>query len=267
MAETKDDTVRYRAPALDKGLDILELLAASSVALTQAEIAKGLNRGPNEIYRMLDTLVRRGYVTRSPEGDRFLLSLRLLVLADMHPPRRRLLDTAEPLMRLFAEKAEQSIHLAVLEEGDVVISSSFSAPGNWQLSLRIGAVVGLFNTGSGLVLAAFQSRQTRAKLMGLHRPVAGETIPDAKLFEETAAGIRACGHFIGQSQTAGGVDNFSFPILDPLGNAVAVLTCPYLRRIDAHTTPERERIISLLAEIAAEVSSQLFGPPAQTEAD
>ena len=50
---------RYRAPALDKGLDILELLAAVESGLTQAEIAKRLDRSPNELYRMLDRLQRR----------------------------------------------------------------------------------------------------------------------------------------------------------------------------------------------------------------
>ena len=67
---------RYRAPALDKGLDMLELLAGVDGGLTQAEIAKQLGRSHNELYRMLDTLVRRGYVARI-DGDRFALTLKL----------------------------------------------------------------------------------------------------------------------------------------------------------------------------------------------
>jgi uncharacterized membrane protein len=58
----EDESDRYRAPALDKGLDILELLAGVDGGLTQAEIAKKLGRSPNEFYRMLDRLVKRGYV-------------------------------------------------------------------------------------------------------------------------------------------------------------------------------------------------------------
>ena len=57
MSDEEND--RYRAPALDKGLDILELLAAVDGGLTQAEIAKRLGRSPNEFYRMLDRLVKR----------------------------------------------------------------------------------------------------------------------------------------------------------------------------------------------------------------
>ena len=74
IGEDEDDRDRYRAPALDKGLDILELLAGVDGGLTQAEIAKRLQRSPNEFYRMLDRLVRRGYVTRL-DGDRYSLTL------------------------------------------------------------------------------------------------------------------------------------------------------------------------------------------------
>src|SRR5690606_7969001 len=74
VAGGEDD--RYRAPALDKGLDIIELLAGTAEGLSQAEIAKALDRTPNEIYRMLDRLVRRAYVRRTP-GDRYEITLKL----------------------------------------------------------------------------------------------------------------------------------------------------------------------------------------------
>lgn len=61
-ADTSAD--RYRAPALDKGLDILELLSEYPDGLTRAEIVKALGRSANEIYRMLERLVARQYVTR-----------------------------------------------------------------------------------------------------------------------------------------------------------------------------------------------------------
>ena len=44
---------RYTAPALEKGLDILELLASVSEALTHSEIASRLGRTLTEVFRML----------------------------------------------------------------------------------------------------------------------------------------------------------------------------------------------------------------------
>src|SRR5476649_2021751 len=85
-----EPTDRYRAPALDKGLDILELLAEQPQGLTRAEIVKAMGRGPSEIYRMLERLVARQFVTRSLEGDRYALSLKLFVLSHRHPPIQRL---------------------------------------------------------------------------------------------------------------------------------------------------------------------------------
>lgn len=40
----EDDSDKYRAPALDKGLDILELLASTDGGLTQVEIAKAIGK-------------------------------------------------------------------------------------------------------------------------------------------------------------------------------------------------------------------------------
>ena len=44
---------QYHAPALDKGLDILEILSANVASQSPVEIASGINRSSNEIYRML----------------------------------------------------------------------------------------------------------------------------------------------------------------------------------------------------------------------
>ncbi|MEY8828671.1 IclR family transcriptional regulator [Sedimentitalea sp. XS_ASV28] len=254
-----EETGKYRAPALDKGLDILEFLAASPEGLTKVEIAKGLGRTANEIYRMLSTLERRNYVTSSPGGDKFMLSLKLLMLANAHPPRRRLLDIAEPLMRQFTQKSEQSSHLALWEDGNVVISSSMSAPGNWRLALRPGATVGMYNTGSGFVLVAFQPDQTRKRMIGEHHLVKGEDrIPDAA-FLKTLDHVKEVGFSRGASQTLTGVINLSFPILDPSGCAIAAFTCPYIERIDDYDAPRLEDVIAMAGEAAQQIGRQVSG--------
>src|SRR5690349_10765215 len=118
--EDKEDADRYRAPALDKGLDILELLAEQKSGLTRAEITKLLGRNASEMYRMLERLVARQYVVRSAGGDRYSLSMKLYALAHRHPPMNRLISEALPLMQRFAADAEQSCHLAVYDRGNLL---------------------------------------------------------------------------------------------------------------------------------------------------
>ena len=70
----------YSAPALEKGLDIIELLSRSVLGFSQAEIAKELKRSVNEIYRMLNILVARKYIELDTETERYKLTYKLLQL-------------------------------------------------------------------------------------------------------------------------------------------------------------------------------------------
>jgi DNA-binding IclR family transcriptional regulator len=243
---------RYRAPALDKGLDILELLSATDAGLTQAEIAKALERSPNEIYRMLDRLVRRGYVVRT-EAERYELSLKLFALAHQHAPLRRLVSQATPALRRFAQEAGQSCHLVVYERGRVVVVAQFDAPSYWGLAIRVGAQVALIGTGSGHVLLAFQSTQERRFMLAEHEAVAGEA-PAPDDLEQHLAEIRAQGFEMMPSRQTRGVFNLSAPILAPDGSALAAVTCPYVERIDDEAAPKINAVVRMVAAVARELS-------------
>ncbi|HEY0912266.1 MAG TPA: IclR family transcriptional regulator [Bradyrhizobium sp.] len=253
IADADDATgERYRAPALDKGLDILELLSATEAGLTQAEIAKALERSANEIYRMLDRLVRRGYVMRT-EAERYELSLKLFALAHQHAPLRRLVAQATPIMRRFVQEAGQSCHLVVYERGRAIVVAQLDAPSYWGLAIRVGAHVGLIGTGSGHVLLAFQSLQERQFMLSEHEAAAGEAPAPADL-EQRLAAIRARGHEIMPSRQTGGVLNISAPVLAPDGSALAAVTCPYIERIDDAASPKASSVARMLVALGRELS-------------
>ncbi len=245
---------RYRAPALDKGLDILELLAQQPQGLTRAEIVKEMERSASEIYRMLERLVARQYVTRSVAGDRYALSLKLFALANMHPPLNRLINQALPVMDAFARQAEQSCHLGVYDRGNVLITSQINSPRGWSFSLHRGARVGLMDTASGHVLLAFSDVANTSRMRAEHTAVDGEVpITEAKL-QATLASIRELGFLERDSQQSFGVVDISFPILGPDQQALAALTCPYIRRIDAHKGPDLQEARESLSKAARTLS-------------
>ena len=252
MEMLDDANDRYRAPALDKGLDILELLAATDESMTQAEIAKALNRSPNEIYRMLDRLVRRSYVARIL-GDRYELTLRLFALAHQHPPVRRLVSQALPIMRRFARDAEQACHLTVYDRGRVVVVAQMDAPSYWSYSIRVGARVSLYNTGSGHVLLAFATPQERA-MMEAEREDQEEDKTRPEGLDERIVIIRRQGYEMMPSVQSEAVYNLSAPILGPNDTAIGALTCPFLPRIDRPDTPGRDAVLGILLATTRELS-------------
>ncbi|MEO6014000.1 MAG: IclR family transcriptional regulator [Devosia sp.] len=239
---------KYRAPALDKGLDILELLAGTAEGLSQAEIAKALNRTPNEIYRMLDRLVRRAYVRRS-SVDRYELTLKLFELAHASPPIRRLVRQADPVLHRFAHDAEQAVHLVICDRNVLVVVAQVDSPGYWNVAVRVGSRIG-FNTGSGRVFLAFATDEECA-LMLEDEP---ELVP-ADL-GATLKRIRRQQFETMNSLQVSNVTNLSIPIFGPLGSVVAVLTSPYVRRLDKAEAPGQTAALKLLIEAGQKISAR-----------
>lgn len=252
-----EDNDRYRAPALDKGLDILELLSGIEGGLTQAEIAKRLGRNANEFYRMLDRLVKRGYVTRL-DGDRYSLTLKLFGLAQLHAPVRRLASYATPLMRELAESTRQANQLVVFDRGAAVVIAQQEAPGYWGISIRVGSHISLFNTGSGHVLLAFHSGEERDMMISEYEGRTEAKAEQTDDFFGRLDQIRARGYEMMPSQQMAGIVNLSAPVLGPDGRAIAALTIPYVTIINMSSAPDISRTIQLLLETTRQLS-QLAG--------
>jgi len=246
--------VRYSAPALEKGLDVLEALAAEPHSLTLQEIARQLKRSPNELYRMLDVLVRRGYLGRRPDS-RYALTLRLFELAQRHPPVERLLDAAMPNMQALARKTGQSNHLCVHHDARLVVLARAEPPEPMSAMVRQGAHFAFHDDRvSARVITAFQSGERHALLL---EELAGNgrvSTTRRRALARRLERIRERGHDEGPSDTLSGVIDICFPIFDHDG-AVAALTLVYLKQRDARVSVPGAR--AALRQAATAISRAL----------
>lgn len=251
-AMIKNAAEKYRAPALDKGLDILELLSEQSDGMTRAEIVKVMGRGPSEIYRMLERLVARGYVTRLSGGDRFALSLKLFVMANRHPSWRRLAASAQPILDQFARETLQSCHLVIPESAAAVVIAQASPLDTWEFRVRVGARLSLIDSGSGQTLLAFQDRTQLAEVLAGWS--AGHLLEAALALHDEYKSVRKLGFRIGPSGQLVGVNDISAPILTPDGHAAAIITCPYIGRPAPAVLPAMDDVRMKLCEMALRLS-------------
>lgn len=101
----------YRVPALDKGLDIIELLARASAPMTLARISRRLNKSANELFRMVRVLERREYI-ELPQGQTgYVLTDKLSRLGVAHGVSNTLPDYNLPTMRRIRELEEENTKL------------------------------------------------------------------------------------------------------------------------------------------------------------
>jgi DNA-binding IclR family transcriptional regulator len=227
--------IQYAAPALEKGLDILELLALSSEPLTHSEIARSLGRTINEVFRMLVCLEQRAYIARSGAGDSYQLTLKLFEMVHQHNPVHRLVTDARPLLRHVANETGQSCHLAMLNNGEVVVVAQFDAPVITGFGVRLGANVDLLNTGSGHVILAFQNEYTQHRILTAWCQRTKKKIPHD--LSSHLKQIRRRGYEELASYQVHGVVNISYPVLNQLGEAIAAMTVPFLARIGDNVGP------------------------------
>jgi len=247
---------RYSAPALEKGLDILEALSGSSQAYAMHELSQLLGRSVNEIFRMMVTLERRGYI-QADDQDRYSLSLKLFQLAHQHPPINALSSAALPLLEELAERARQSCHLAVYRDGRVVVIAQADSPERWSFGLKVGVMMGLTDTSSGHVLLAHQSEVERTRMLSSHIRVEGELDVDPGQLFSLLQDVRAQGYASMPSIQIHGVTNIAFPVKANGGHVVAAINVPHIARIDGLPRPEIEQIKGIMADISARLSRRI----------
>jgi len=244
----------YSAPALEKGIDILELLADQPAGLTQLDIAVHLGRSVSEIFRMLNCLVQRGYVMLNKPGDVYTLTLKMFELSHRHPPMRRLVAEALPLMTDLTRITSQSCHITVIHNDRILVVAQMESPANLGFSVRVGAQLDILQTASGMVMLAFQSEENRQRMLVAHDQASGTT-SDFSQLERHFSRIRRRGYEEADSLQIQGIKNISFPVLDPAGYAFAAVTVPFLQRLDQENERRVEETREALRKVAVKLSA------------
>lgn len=251
--EDRPENEKYRAPALAKGLDILELLANVPDGLTQVAIAKELQRTTPEIFRMLAVLKQRGYVWQSAD-DHYHLSARMLEIAYRHPPMQRLLTLSRVPMQRLAHRINQSVHLCIPQSGRLLVVAQVDNPDNNINTVRLGANVPIYDSASGRALAAFIDAEALALML---EQVGQDRHCRRELFLADLPSVRAVGHYEGPSLTIAGITNLSAPVFDFTGYAVAAMTIPFIRRLQEEDPAALARSRTALIETCKDLSLRL----------
>ncbi|ABG39324.1 transcriptional regulator, IclR family [Paraglaciecola sp. T6c] len=220
---------KYSAPALEKGLDILELLSKDATPLSTSTIAEKLGRSNAEIYRMILVLEQRGYIEKSEDIDGYQVTRRLLQLGTEHEPIKDILEYAQPIMRSLAEKTSMSCHIAVESQEQIVVISRVETPSNLSYSVRVGYRRPIVFAASGRILFVNQSAEKKESMINLLKKHHSED--EVKQFMADCKKVSKQGYLKAPSAFVHGVTDLSYPIIDS-DHAVATLTIPYIMGID-----------------------------------
>jgi DNA-binding IclR family transcriptional regulator len=249
----KEDNGSYLAPALEKGLDILEALAKSETGLTQQEIASRVGRNLGEIYRMINCLVQRNYISNT--GNVYSITSKLFQLSHYHPPTYRLLTEALPIMEELSREVSFPCDLRVYNNGFQTVIASIQPPNGLGFMTRIGSEIEVAPSASGLVLLAFQDPVIQE--IRIRESLAKHSEIEIESFREKLKEIAQKGFASIKSNQFAGLHAISFPILDINRNAVAAITVPMLARIDGTSQFTLEQVENTVRKSVSSLSNKL----------
>ncbi|HVZ30191.1 MAG TPA: IclR family transcriptional regulator [Asticcacaulis sp.] len=245
----------YHAPALDKGLTILEFMAGKTEPFTIAEIAKALGKSKTEIYRVLITLETRGYIRRDERDGRYEMTGFLFDLGMRHPPRRNLIEIAMPHMHALSRRTNQSCHISLFSQDAVVAVARAESEAAIGFSVKLGFRVPMPYSTSGRLLYAFQSRHQQAVWLNMMRQDRAERLAVRAFLAEVEIAARQ-GYLMEQSFMTAGITDICVPIFNRnSGHAVACLAIPFLSH--RFFQVGIGDILPLMQEAAARISADI----------
>lgn len=249
--------MKYQAPALDKGLDILEYLSAQSIPLSQTEIAIGIDKSPNEIYRMLMSLESRGYILRDEVSGKYRLSLKLFYLSHRHSPVDELRKAAQRPLEELAGTVMQSCHLSILYMNQVMVIIHAKSPGPIALSIEEGNLFPLPLTASGKVLLAYMPDAEREIVLNSNTIYSAYTDKEKKKFLGSLKEIQTKGAYVRTSDLAAGVIDVSVPIGRGSTGIIACLTVSSLTALNINKDIDNEDILVEAIKSAKKIEERI----------
>lgn len=248
----KETKSKYNAPALEKGLDILETLAYSQTPLSLAELARILGRSSSELFRMLTVLETRGYINKGDTTGNYVLSLKLYELAHLHPPVMNLLEAAAQPMANLTNVLRESCHLSVLRRGKLVVLKEALSPARVRLSVPVGGRFSPADTVSGRLLLAYLSEgELAAFLPSCAEYVAMDEAGQAA-FGEKLVEIRETGVSAAVSETHLGVSDAAVLVGNPQVGLCAALAVASLK--GSSDSDHFQQIVDRLRECAQTIT-------------
>ena len=246
----------YQAPALEKGLDVLEYLSGEREARTQSEIAAALGRNQSELYRMLACLEGRGYIARDEGGGGYRLTLRLFELGHRQHTATMLRKAAHVPMEALAEEIGQSCHLSFQHGTSLIVMMERMPARRVCLSVGEGATLPISRTASGKVLLSRMAAEAAERVLADDSEFGRLSKAGRKRILGEIAEARANGFLARSSELTDGVADVAVPIgVDGSGTS-AVLAVSFLN-VGADAAERQGNYLKAAMLCAAEINRNL----------
>lgn len=238
----------YTVKSVDKACLLMEVLSDHPNGLGISDLAARVGMYKSTAHRLLGTLMRRGYVEQDEPSGKYKLGYTLLDLGMKLLASLDLRREAAPFLQRLALDVNEAVHLAHLDQGEIVYIDKVESSNTIRMHSRIGTRVPAHATGLGKVILAYRPPKEAIDLIdryGLAR-LTEHTITDRSQFLQVLRETRERGYAFDLEENELGICCVAAPIWDNTGRVVAACSVsgPSIRM-------SRQRLVDLVPAVKA----------------
>lgn len=245
-------------PAVTRALDILELFLEGEGTLSAPEVTRRLQLPRTTVHELLTTLAARSYLVQIPDQTgRYRLGVRAYQLGSRYAEQLDLAAEGQQVAREVAETCDETVHVAVLEDTDVIYIAKVDSTHAVRMVSAAGRKLPAHCTSVGKMLLAslppteLESRLTGRELVAMTQ----NSITEPEALLSALAGIRERGVAAEHRESNPDVSCVAAPVRDSAGHVVAALSIsvPMIR----WSEQREEELAELAAKGAGDLSERL----------
>lgn len=205
--------------SIDVALNVLELLSTEKAKLGILEMSKALAKKPSTLHRTVTILKNRGYIEQAHERGKYQLGLKVFELGSSYQEQNDVMKDALHKLEVLAQETQETINLAVLDQGmkEIVYIAKIDSSHVLRTDIRIGTKLYAHCTALGKVLLASLDPSTLERLFPRHTSLPQYTtlsIPNTDLLHEKLVEVRENGYAIDMQEFRNEVVCIAMPFRD-----------------------------------------------------
>lgn len=212
--------------SLDRALNILEKLVDINEPLGITEISQYTGYHKSTVYRLIDTLCYRGYLTQDFETGKYKVGMKLFEIGSEVFNNLDLRSQVKPYLKEIEEKTAETVHLGVLDSTKMVYIDKVESRRTIRMSSKIGSRTYAHSTGLGKAILAYLAEDEVEQIIeeeGLPKFTENTITNKEELINELEE-IRKKGFAIDEEENETGIICVAAPIFDYNDNIVAAIS-------------------------------------------
>ncbi len=218
-----------RVQSIDRSIAILECFSENKRELKLSEIANLVDLNKSTVHGILNTLKYHGFINQDEATQKYRLGIRFIEYGDKVVNSMDIRNIAYPIIDNICGTIEETVHIAILDDYDIVYIEKKECNKSIKTSTKIGIRIPAHITADGRVILSYLSTGTLVKYLPMDM-----NDSDKQTLLNKLSSIREQGFAIDYEETIRGIVCVAAPIFDYKGDVRYSLsiTGPTVRMTD-----------------------------------